>query len=1248
MRSRTASKRRSHGRTALTLAVVITSLSGLWGAVASPSWWGHPAGSAVMPSYQPLPDESVGLTGASYPHPQSIPLGSPPAIVAETSPNATASKPEAGHVLTPLGGSGNEPVDSAYDSSNGYIYVADFASGAVSVIAGASNSLVATIPVGTNPLWLAYDLTNGLIYVPNTNSGDISVINGSTDSVAGTVSGSGEPHSVVYDPSNGLVYSPNWGGGLEVVNGLAEVKDVIVGTNPLNGVYDASNGLIYVSNSGSNNVTAVNTTTDKVVANIHVGSSPNFMAYDVANGCVYVANSGSNNVSIINGTTNAVSGSPKVGSSPGGVVYDSANEQVYVFNSGSNNVSALNGTSSASVVAKIPVGSGPGSGAFNPADQRVYVSDGSGTNVTVINGSSNKPFASISVGSTPGRPTFDAGDGELYVANLGSNNVSSILTGSTYVVSAPSIGDGDDVEAYDSHSGLLYLESPSIDSVTLVNGTTHAYVTSLTSSGLYGLGSVAWDAWNGCVYLLDYSGNQYYVTPMCGATFEKSIAVNQPSSLIFDPTNGYLYVGTSAGISVINGATNSVVKTVGLPNGALSVTPDEALDAVDALLYAVNGNGGLSVIETSTNAAVANLSSVGNAGYTGVSYNAKTAEVYATELAGPAVGIYKAPTHVLVTSLTPSYGQPAAGTPDLTSGFEYIDCKGGAIMVLNTTNSATYVTNHISSPASSTFDPANGYVYIANGRGGNVIVLNGTSVANVITVGPGVTYGSYDPGASTVDVLITYPGGSQGPNGWISAIGVEGPVPDWPDLSYPTVNVTNGFQEATVNWTDSSERSSSFAWGPGRAYGLRVPELSGTSVNLNALASSTLYNYRITDVETGGAVYWTTGTFRTWDVPPNSATGWVYKLVSSPYLLNQVGAPISGATIGPIWATCMSPAPALKTVRVAFPYGGSGGGHPLAAASTNSTGAYSIDFPLTYVLLGGTTYNLYENGTCQDNVQYGENVGGWQETHQNPHLSINVSARAGYWNATQYVSMDPSQTTGFQLSYGLLPNGYTVAPVGVAFSHTPYAGCTVGITNGAAQSLQNYVDIFGYQQGTTAYGWVNSTTTASARYNGTSSITYNYNTTGMVNESGGNVSVGEAQAYGPAFNLSSDVGHFVDPLSGPPPLGNNSTSQSFVTTIGPNSTQWKNYSNGGTYTSTGGLNAQVGVSFGWGGVSVSTGIALVDLNSQTTDSSHATDCVLKDPNSTYAYQFEITLDGTQATQADAINVHIWFVGKFKD
>src|SRR3989442_698712 len=82
---------------------------------------------------------------------------------------------------------GTNPYGITYGTAYGNcnIYVAKFVSNNVSVISNTTNSVVATIPVGTSPSGIAYG--NGNIYVTNYNSNTVSVISSTTNSVVATI-----------------------------------------------------------------------------------------------------------------------------------------------------------------------------------------------------------------------------------------------------------------------------------------------------------------------------------------------------------------------------------------------------------------------------------------------------------------------------------------------------------------------------------------------------------------------------------------------------------------------------------------------------------------------------------------------------------------------------------------------------------------------------------------------------------------------------------------------------------------------------------------------------------------------------------------------------------------------------------------------------------------------------------------------------------------------------------------------------
>jgi len=287
-----------------------------------------------------------------------------------------------------------------------------------------------TITVGSYPLGVAYDSSNGYVYVANSNSSTVSVINGATNKVIANIAVGSYPFGVAYDSSNGYVYVANEGSNnVSVINGASNkvIANIAVGSSPLGLGYDSSNGYVYVTNWGSNNVSVINGASNKVIASIAVGSWPWGVAYDSSNGYVYVTNEGSNNVSVINGASNKVIASIAVGSYPYGVAYDSSNGYVYVANDDSSSVSVINGATN-TVIASIAVGLGPWGVAYDSSNGYVYVANEGSNNVSVINGATNTVIASIAVGSEPAGVAYDSSNGYVYVANYDSNSVSIIST----------------------------------------------------------------------------------------------------------------------------------------------------------------------------------------------------------------------------------------------------------------------------------------------------------------------------------------------------------------------------------------------------------------------------------------------------------------------------------------------------------------------------------------------------------------------------------------------------------------------------------------------------------------------------------------------------------------------------------------------------------------------------------------------------------------------------------------------------
>jgi YVTN family beta-propeller protein len=236
-----------------------------------------------------------------------------------------------------------------------HVYMANWNSGAVSVISTSSDSVVSTIPVGSNPDGVAITPNGQYIYVANSASNTTSVVSISSNSTISTI-------HVGYAPK-GVAITPN-------------------------GQY------VYVTNVGGNSVSVISTSSNTVVATIPVGTSPLGVAITPNGQYVYVADYGSNTVSVIPTSSNTVVATIPVGTSPHGVAITPNGQYAYVANAGSNTVSVIS-TATNSVVATIPVGTSPDGVAITPNGQYAYVANAGGTTVSVISTATNSVVTTI-------------------------------------------------------------------------------------------------------------------------------------------------------------------------------------------------------------------------------------------------------------------------------------------------------------------------------------------------------------------------------------------------------------------------------------------------------------------------------------------------------------------------------------------------------------------------------------------------------------------------------------------------------------------------------------------------------------------------------------------------------------------------------------------------------------------------------------------------------------------------------------
>jgi YVTN family beta-propeller protein len=359
-------------------------------------------------------------------------------------------------IQLPIGGANGTP---AFDPSNGDIYAPG--AGAVSVISGTTNTVVATVPVGDSPTTATYDSSNGDVYVANTGSDTVSVISSMTNVLVATITVGDYPETPVFDSLNQDIYVPLINpGNISVISGetnsvIAQIHISSTGS-PFEPALDTANGDLYVPvvAASSGYVTVISGATNAIVTTIPVASDPSPPTFDPGNGDLYVVSGNSNTLSVISGATNEGIANLTIGTtSPTGSPFlipavDANNNDIYVPDYGSGTVSVVSGVTN-TVVATIPVGSGPTSPLFDPNNGYLYVPNlGSGT-FSIVSGKTNVVIQTLEgVGETAlpagggvAQPIFDSLNGNIYLP-FGAVYVISEATTTTVTCSTRQVSIG--------------------------------------------------------------------------------------------------------------------------------------------------------------------------------------------------------------------------------------------------------------------------------------------------------------------------------------------------------------------------------------------------------------------------------------------------------------------------------------------------------------------------------------------------------------------------------------------------------------------------------------------------------------------------------------------------------------------------------------------------------------------------------------------------------------------------------------
>jgi YVTN family beta-propeller protein len=258
---------------------------------------------------------------------------------------------------------GHEARWGSLDPLNGRLFVANDFSSTVSVIDTYNNSLLTTFqtPGYSYAVGVQFDPTSGMVYVLENNNDDLLGVNPDTYAISSVIPILANPGGQQYaiNATSDLIYFPARGYSevqvLDPQNGSTVAQfPTLSPFGPTTTFLDPVNGLLYVMLGGlldspGNTTVVLNPATGSIVSSIQVGGWPNDYAYDAGRHLLYVDCEATDDVSVIDTTSNRVvnSISFQIGALPGAIAVNPSNGEIFVTELGTGMLVevALNGSS---------------------------------------------------------------------------------------------------------------------------------------------------------------------------------------------------------------------------------------------------------------------------------------------------------------------------------------------------------------------------------------------------------------------------------------------------------------------------------------------------------------------------------------------------------------------------------------------------------------------------------------------------------------------------------------------------------------------------------------------------------------------------------------------------------------------------------------------------------------------------------------------------------------------------------------
>lgn len=311
-------------------------------------------------------------------------------------------------------------------------------------------------------------------------------------------------------------------------------------------VFKTTGPFAYVTSG--NNISVIDTATDKVVDTMEIGSGLTGLAVNSEGTRVYVPKETSGAVSVIDTNTSKVIATIKGLSSPYAIAIAPDGKKAYVTNNSGavfeNGTVYVIDTDTNTVTDTVKVGSVPHGVAVSPDGAKVYVTNY--YDISVIDTATNKVTATLNVGQYPDGIAISLDGTKVYAANGGSDNVSVIDTETNNVTATVPVGDNPVGVAITSDGTKLYVTNYRGNTTSVINTTTNTVIATLPGDGPYGVSitpdgkkvyvtNLGSDLSGKTVSVIDTETNTVIATVKVGS-YPREVAVAPDGKKIFSAT----------------------------------------------------------------------------------------------------------------------------------------------------------------------------------------------------------------------------------------------------------------------------------------------------------------------------------------------------------------------------------------------------------------------------------------------------------------------------------------------------------------------------------------------------------------------------------------------------------------------------------------------------------------------------------------------------------------------------------------